>query len=86
MYCDLWPYALCPLDFQIQKGIVPMRKCGKCYLRSGRQGLRLGRKNIFLSQILTDLKKKSGAFPSIPTRFLCISQLNSQIMSQEASQ
>ena len=21
MYCDLWPYVLCPLDFQIQKRI-----------------------------------------------------------------
>ena len=22
MYCDLWPYVLCPLDFQVQKRIV----------------------------------------------------------------
>ena len=28
MYCDLWPYVLCPLDLQIQKRIVSAETIG----------------------------------------------------------
>ena len=49
-----------------------MRKYGKRYLRPGRQGLRLGRKNIFLSQILTDLEKNLEPSLPAPITFPCL--------------